>query len=131
MASAAADTIRTIFLGNGPLFAMAPLDHVGWQLMTAAIGISGSVFAIILTRAIYGVEDLFGQLPIHWMWWPAMGAIIIDLGGWISRRALGVGYGSISAMFNVKLTVSATTLRRYTLTFPYVGRIFDLPTFTG
>ena len=27
-----------------------------------------------VTRAVYAVEDAFEKLPIHWMWWPALGA---------------------------------------------------------
>lgn len=109
LSSAVADAIRISFLGQGPLFGMPSLTHVSWILtaVSVAMGLVGSLLAVLLTWAIYGVEDLFRKLPIHWMWWPAMGAVVIGLGGLISPRALGVGYDSISAMLNVKLAVSA------------------------
>jgi CIC family chloride channel protein len=34
-------------------------------------------------------------LPIHWMWWPALGGLGVGLGGLIEPRALGVGYDVI------------------------------------
>lgn len=107
LASAAADAIRVALIGPGPLFSMPALSHVSTELLgvSALIGVVGSFLAILLTWAIYSVEDTFRKLPIHWMWWPAMGAIVIGIGGLISPRALGVGYDSISAMLNVKLTV--------------------------
>ncbi len=107
IASAAADSIRIALIGSGPLFGMPSLPHVTWLLVLVAgvIGVIGSILAVLLTYAIYRVEDAFRKLPIHWMWWPAIGAIIIAAGGLICPRTLGVGYDSISAMLNAKLTV--------------------------
>ncbi len=108
LASGMADAIRVSLLGPGPLFRMPSLQHTSPLLMmvSLAMGLVGSGFAIVLTWAIYGVEDLFRKLPVHWMWWPAMGAVVIGIGGLVSPRALGVGYNSIDAMLNVKLAVS-------------------------
>lgn len=107
LASAVADTVRAAFIGPGPLFAMPSLVHVSWLLLfvSAGIGIIGCLLAILFTQAIYGMDDLFQKLPIHWMWWPALGAVIVGLGGLISPRALGVGYDSISAILNGRLTL--------------------------
>ncbi len=107
IASAVADAIRIAVIGPGPLFGMANLEHVPVSLLlvAAAIGIVGSFLAVLLTWAIYGVEDAFRKLPIHWMWWPALGAVVIGVGGMFSPRALGVGYDSIAAMLNVQLTL--------------------------
>lgn len=108
LASATADAVRIAIKGGGPLFGMPELGHVGWHLIiiSICIGLIGSILAVLLTYAIYGVEDLFRKLPIHWMWWPAIGGIVIGVGGIFSPRSLGVGYDSISAMLNVKLTIS-------------------------
>ena len=38
------------------------------------------------------------KLPIHWMWWPAIGGLVIGLGGMIFPQALGVGYDTIGAL---------------------------------
>jgi len=47
---------------------------------------------------VYGCEDLFERLPIHWMWWPAIGAVFIGIGGVIDPRVLGVGYDTIHSL---------------------------------
>ena len=44
---------------------------------------------------VYGAEDAFQRLPIHWMWWPAIGGLVVGLGGLIFPQALGVGYDTI------------------------------------
>ncbi|WDL97561.1 chloride channel protein [Alicyclobacillus sp. ALC3] len=107
IASAVADAIRIAVIGPGPLFGMPNLEHVPVSLLLVAtiIGVVGSFLAVLLTWAIYGVEDAFRKLPIHWMWWPALGAVVIGVGGMFSPRALGVGYDSIAAMLNVKLAL--------------------------
>ena len=51
----------------------------------------------LMTLLLYGVEDLFQQLPIHWMWWPALGGVVVGIGGYIDPAALGVGYDNIRA----------------------------------
>jgi CBS domain-containing protein len=38
------------------------------------------------------------KLPIHWKWWPAMGGLVVGLGGMIFPQALGVGYDTIGAL---------------------------------
>ena len=49
---------------------------------------------------VYTSEDLFLQLPIHWMWWPRLGGVAIGLGGLVEPRALGVGYDNIAALLH-------------------------------
>ena len=49
----------------------------------------------LLTGLLYKMEDLFGRIPLHWMWWPAIGGLAVGLGGLIEPRALGVGYDII------------------------------------
>lgn len=56
---------------------------------------------------LYKIEDLFEALPIHWMWCPAIGGLIIGLGGLIEPRALGVGYDIIEGLLNSTLLPSA------------------------
>jgi CBS domain-containing protein len=51
-----------------------------------------------LTAAVYAAEDGFQKLPIHWMWWPAIGGLVIGIGGLVFPQALGVGYDTIGAL---------------------------------
>jgi H+/Cl- antiporter ClcA len=60
----------------------------------------------VLTRAVYGADDAFKRLPIHWMWWPAIGGLVVGIGGLIQPRALGVGYDTIGAELAGKLAIA-------------------------
>jgi CBS domain-containing protein len=88
-------------MGLGPLFPVpAHPVFIGPQglLGCVAAGLLAGVLSALLTGAVYGAEDLFGHLPIHWMWWPAIGGLVIGLGGLIFPQALGVGYDTIGAL---------------------------------
>src|SRR5207245_9224927 len=66
--------------------------------------------AVLVTALVYGVEDAFARLPLHWMWWPAIGGVLVGLGGLIAPRALGVGYDVIHDLLDARL-VGALLLR--------------------
>jgi chloride channel protein, CIC family len=59
---------------------------------------------------VYASEDFFQRLPIHWMWWPVFGGIVIGLGGLIEPRALGVGYSNIALLLQGHLILKAVLL---------------------
>jgi CBS domain-containing protein len=61
-------------------------------------GLLAGGLSVLLTGAVYAAEDAFQHLPIHWMWWPAIGGLVIGIGGLIFPQALGVGYDTISAL---------------------------------
>jgi CBS domain-containing protein len=56
---------------------------------------------------VYGAEDLFQRLPIHWMWWPVLGGAVIGVGGVIEPHALGVGYDNIAALLHGDMSSGA------------------------
>ncbi len=86
--------VAPIFATNHALPALGLLD----LLLCAAAGIVGGFVAWLATSLVYVSEDAFRKLPIHWMWWPAIGGIIIGVGGLFEPRALGVGYDVIGAL---------------------------------
>jgi H+/Cl- antiporter ClcA len=104
IAAATAGVMRRFFLSNDPLFPMQQLNQPVQPialLAALALGVAGGVLAILLSRAVYASEDLFeNHLPIHWMWWPAVGGIVIGIGGFIFPRALGTGYDVIYSLIN-------------------------------
>ena len=59
------------------------------------VGLLAGALSVLLTEAVYGSEDFFRRLPIHWMWWPVLGGLAIGIGGLIFPQALGVGYDLI------------------------------------
>ncbi len=92
-----------------PVPAHAPLNDIG-LLSALGLGLIGGLVAWALTACVYGAEDLFKRVPIHWMWWPAIGGAVIGIGGLIDPRALGVGYDSIRAELAGNLAVEALLL---------------------
>lgn len=104
VAAGTAGVMRRWFLSNDPLFPMPMLSRQivpGDFLAALLVGIAGGVLALLLSRAVYASEDLFERhLPIHWMWWPAVGGVAIGLGGLIFPRALGTGYDVIASLIS-------------------------------
>jgi CIC family chloride channel protein len=101
MASATAALLRRYLLGEGPIFpavphsaGFSPLVLIGCVLA----GLIGGLVSVPLSRSIYASEELFERLPIHWMWWPAIGGLFVGIGGLFFPQALGVGYDVIGQL---------------------------------
>ncbi len=102
LAAATAAAVRALFDGTGPVFPIptlapaSPAAFACYTLLGAAVG----AVAAGVTRVTYGVEDAFERaghrLGVHWMWWPAAGALVVGLVGLVEPRALGVGYDNIT-----------------------------------
>ena len=103
---------RPLLIGSGPLFpfdATLPVDGVV-LLLAGALGCLAGGVAGLLSTLLYRVEDAFHRLPVHWMWWPALGAVIVGLGGLIEPRVLGAGYGSIQDLLDGRMVLAAMLL---------------------
>jgi H+/Cl- antiporter ClcA/CBS domain-containing protein len=100
---------RPLLVGTGPLFPFAAVTLTGIEpvAISAAVGIVTGLLAALLSFLLYRIEDGFHALPIHWMWWPAIGAVVVGLGGLVDSRVLGAGYGSIQALVDGNLIVKA------------------------
>ena len=109
VASIVASVLRVPLLGSGPIFPVVPHAELGMAALGAAllVGMLTGLVSGVVTGFVYGCEDLFKRLPIHWMWWPAIGAIVIGVGGVIDPRVLGVGYDTIHALMLGKLVGAA------------------------
>ena len=109
IASAVAALFRGLFashpsltLGPDPLFAIPPhaAPDVVILLSSVPVGVIAGLLALVLTMAVYAAEDAFQHLPIHWMWWPAIGGLAVGIGGYFEPRALGVGYANIKELLH-------------------------------
>ncbi len=93
--------------GTEAVFAMPDIPEptsmalITYVFLGAAIG----VIAALVSKSIYLIEDTFEKLPIHWMWWPAIGAIAVGVVGYFAPYTLGVGYSNISALLSGNLTI--------------------------
>jgi chloride channel protein, CIC family len=94
-----AAVVRRPLLGTAALFPAVGSLHIGYSTYALCIvsGIASGLLALIATALVYAAEDAFRRLPLHWMWWPAIGGFIIGIGGLIVPQALGVGYNIIGA----------------------------------
>lgn len=104
VAACAAEAVREALshaglLRSAPLFPMVSHGTLPFSATVGAVfvGIACGALAWVMTRCVYGAEDLFGRLPLHWSWWPAIGGVVVGVGGLIEPRALGVGYSTIGA----------------------------------
>jgi H+/Cl- antiporter ClcA len=112
LAAVTANGVRVAFTGIGPAFNVADITQppaealAVYVLLGAFIGVA----AVLVTKGVYAVEDSFERLPIHWMWWPALGAIPVGLIGIVAPRTMGVGYDNIEQMVSGTLAGKALAI---------------------
>ncbi|MCH8686560.1 chloride channel protein [Sphingosinicellaceae bacterium A1X5R2] len=100
---------RPSLIGTGALFPFAGDIPGDWWVLplAAGIGLGTGLLASVLSASLYRIEDLFHRLPVHWMWWPALGAIVVGIGGLIEPRVLGAGYGNIHDLLGGDMVMAA------------------------
>ncbi len=100
---------RPWLVGVWPLFAHSGMPAMPWWsfALCAAVGVVAGLQSVITTGALYWIEELYEKLPIHWMWWPALGGIVVGIGGLIDPAALGVGYDNIQSLINGAVVMHA------------------------
>jgi len=105
VAAVTAGALRVYLLGPGPVFAALPHAPLAPGALVGALGLGlvGGILSGVLTWAVYAFDDLFDKLPIHWMWWPAIGGLFVGVGGLIDPRVLGVGYDLIRSLLQGNL----------------------------
>jgi chloride channel protein, CIC family len=103
IACVTAGAVRRLLLGPQSLLHMeptgAPVYHSA-MLGALAVGVIAAFVAAGLSKAVHFSEHWFEKIPIHWMWYPAIGGLGIGLGGWVFPQALGVGYSVIQQMIS-------------------------------
>jgi H+/Cl- antiporter ClcA/predicted transcriptional regulator len=109
LASATAAILRRYLLGMGPLFP-TPMHEAfigpGSLALCVVAGLLAGGLSALLTAMVYAAEDAFHKLPIHWMWWPAIGGVVVGIGGYIFPEALGGGYDVIERLISGDATNS-------------------------
>lgn len=105
IASSCAALMRNHLLGAGPIFpTVTHIPFTDLALLGAGfVGLTTGVFSTFLSNALYRIEDVFNKLPFHWMWWPAIGGLVVGIGGYFQPRALGVGYDVIGDLLNSQI----------------------------
>jgi CIC family chloride channel protein len=97
--------LRWLIIGTGPLFPIpvtpiptSAIPYIPVLLFAIVVGLCAGGLSTVLTYMVYSFEDTFRKFPVHWMWWPAIGALAIGVGGFFAPHALGVGYDTIGLL---------------------------------
>lgn len=112
VAAIIAEVERTMLHLPGPIFPfqggmeVSFVGLAGW----VSIGVAAGLLSGLLTQMVYACEDGFQKLPIHWMWWPMLGGLVVGIGGLIEPQALGVGYDNITDMLDGRTVATAALI---------------------
>jgi chloride channel protein, CIC family len=92
----------------GPVFPIKEL--IGMATNTALVsycvmGVFVGLLSVLVTKIVYLIEDTFEKLPVHWMWWPAIGGLAVGLTGYFAPRTLGVGYNNIIDILSGSMSI--------------------------
>jgi CIC family chloride channel protein len=103
---------RPFLIGSGALFPFSAVPALPWWGLGLCIvvGIVSGLQSALMTLCLYAIEDFFHRLPIHWMWWPALGGLIVGIGGYFEPSALGVGYDNIRQLLGAGLDNHGATM---------------------
>ncbi|HTQ47621.1 MAG TPA: chloride channel protein, partial [Polyangiaceae bacterium] len=109
LASVAACGARIALVGSAPAFSMPHVAAPGGAALAVYIGMGVIVglASMLVTRLVYGIEDAFEKLPLHWMWWPAIGGVVVGVVGYFAPHTMGVGYDNIDRILSGDLAGQA------------------------
>ncbi len=96
-----------ILFGTEPTFAMPQVTTASSQavIFYAGTGIVIGFISVGITKILYLLEDAFEKLPVHWMWYPAIGGVVVGVVGIFAPETLGVGYENITAGLSGNLAI--------------------------
>src|SRR5215469_10999359 len=107
LAACTATGVRFSYAGSAPAFHSVSFTEPsgGALVLYVLLGALVGVVSVFVTKAVYRIEDAFERIPIHWMWWPVLGAFPVGIIGYFAPRTLGVGYDNIDAVLTGALAV--------------------------
>ncbi len=94
--------LRPLFFGNTQVIHVPLLSFISENELLA-YSLEGLVMGLLsvgITRSTYMIEDVFEKLPLHWMWWPVLGGLVVGLIGLVSPHTMGVGYDNIERILD-------------------------------
>ena len=124
IACVSAGAVRRLLLGPQSLLHMAPTGapiYHSAMLGALALGLVAALLSSVLSKGVRFFELMFEHLPVHWMWWPAIGGVVVGLCGYIFPESLGVGYSVIQQMIsgNIAWTMLAGILLIKTMSWSF------------
>jgi chloride channel protein, CIC family len=112
VASSVAAGVHSLVFGSGPLFDVPARSFAGLERLPiyVVVGLACGLFAVVLTKGLFVVEDGYRRLPIPEFWHPVLGGALFALVGLAVPRALGVGYDAIGDVLANRYTLGALIL---------------------
>ncbi len=107
VATSIAGGMHSALFDDGPLFQVPVHDYAGLDVLPAFVllGLACGVLAIVISRGLFLIEDLYRRLPVGEFWHPVLGAIGFATVGLFVPRVLGVGYDAIGDVLDARLAV--------------------------
>ncbi|MGH7442795.1 MAG: chloride channel protein, partial [bacterium] len=98
LACAVSGGLRMCLVSTAPLFPVGVVTAAspGAIIFYCLLGLPLGLAAVGITKLVEKSENVFEKLPIHWMWWPALGGLVVGLVGLYEPRVFGPSYGSIN-----------------------------------
>lgn len=109
IAAASAMAVRCAFAEPLPMLTLSGFVLPDFSICAGAsvAGVVAGLAAVMLTHSLHSVEHQFEKLPLPWMWWPALGGLIVGLIGWLDPRTLGPGYFNLHGLLEGHMAVVA------------------------
>jgi CIC family chloride channel protein len=97
-----------LLFGSGPVFEMPDLVTPSNMALAvySFIGVLIGFLSMGITKIVYLIEDYFEKIPIHWMWYPAIGGLAVGVIGYFAPHTLGVGYDNITGILSGNWPIS-------------------------
>lgn len=97
-----------LLFGTGPVFPMPDIavPSNGALAIYSGIGLVIGFFSLLTTKIVYWMEDAFKKLPVHWVWWPAIGGLAAGIIGYFAPQTLGVGYDNIISILSGTVAIA-------------------------
>jgi chloride channel protein, CIC family len=112
IAAGSAMGLRALFHEPFPMLPLVSVEAPGPFLSAGSvlIGLAAGGTAVFITRALHAIEDLYEKLPVHWMWWPALGGLAVGVIGWADPRTLGPGYHNLRELLSGEMALGALAM---------------------
>lgn len=126
VASAVAAGCRTFLLGSGVMFhvhAPVTLGSASNLIWMAPLGIIVGVVGVIISKALYQIEEAFDRLRVSILFKPALGAAVLGICALVEPRILGMGYTVITNILDGRYSDPTLALLAIGKT---VGLVFSL-----
>ncbi len=136
-----ATLISRIYLGNDTEFFVPSYSLVSPVeiLLYIGLGFLAGFIGVLLTKTLYGIEDVFHKLPIHFTQKAILGGLLLSLMGYFYPQVFGMGYETITQTLRssgelqvlLALVVVKTLAMGVTLACGASGGIFMPSLFVG